>query len=134
MRNLRSPTPEHTPIYFDSPRVRNGRYARRGANLQFLAFELPPIFQYREHDNAASPPLSDARDAERHGLELTSLRVFEELLCGYHLHFFPRNRLLVRRPVEYASPKQIIKRHFRLDVVPVSVSSDSVWSDHSQEH
>ena len=32
------------------------------------------------------------------------------------------------------SPKQIIKSHFRLDVVPVCVSSDAVRSDHGQEH
>ena len=32
-------------------------------------------------------------------LELTSLRVFEKLLCGYHLRIFTRNQLLVRRPV-----------------------------------
>ena len=68
------------------------------------------------------------------GLGLTSLRVFEKLLCGYHLRVFTGNQLLVRRPVEGASLKQIIKRHFRLDVVPVCVSSDSVGSDHSQEH
>ena len=79
-----------------------GRFhARKNGEPPFHRQTLPHRVRNRRRrsPHPFHPPLSDARDDGRHSLELTSLRVFEELLCGYHLHFFPRNQLLVRRPV-----------------------------------